>query len=59
MIVFDELVIDCLEPTIKGLVDKIQVCMEKISEDTKDPLRLEVKKYLKLLEEMYRYAQLE
>lgn len=54
---FNDLVIACLEPTIKGIVDKIQFNMERITDDASDPRKSLVKKYLKLLEEIYRYAQ--
>ena len=51
------MVITCMEPTIKKIVEKIQYQMEKITDDPGDPKKFVVEKYLKFLEELYRYAE--
>jgi len=56
--IYNDLVITCMEPTIRGIVEKIQYHMEKITDDPYDPKKFLVEKYLKLLEEIYRYAEI-
>lgn len=48
---------DSMKPTIEGIFDKIQYCLEQLSDDFDDPKKYVVEGYAKLLQEMLNYAQ--